>query len=136
MASAVDLSTSSLDHPTLKQASHNALRCYADLSSQVQTLLASDNLSVSDELYAFETLSESLKLATAACVALGGLDDELFNEIKEVLSLEARVVDEYLQDAATGCASVLVVKYVVFHFIGDLVVFQLIYIVCQFFKIG
>lgn len=106
---------------TVSKCLEDAAQCFTDLLEQIE-----EYGEVDPEMYAFETLSESLvrhvcrmlqqmliipkKLATVCSLALDEIDPVLFERVKLILSKEAPVVDAFLQDAALKSATVLVQK--------------------------
>lgn len=106
---------------TTRRALGAASQCFTDLLEQVE-----DFGEVDSEMYAFETMSESLvcaslsvfwrllnllqKLATVCTLALREVDVALYDRVKLILSGESPVVDAYLQDTALKSATVLVRK--------------------------
>lgn len=106
-----------------RKALDAASKCFLDLLEQVQEFADID-----PELYAFETLSESLvggkycyvmgfsdllipqKLATVCALVLDEIDPTLYDRVKLVLSDKSPVVDAFLQDAALKSSIVLVQK--------------------------
>ncbi|KZV73387.1 atypical/PIKK/PI4K protein kinase [Peniophora sp. CONT] len=95
--------------------SHNAklaLRETISISMQVFTdlllLLEQLEQEPSYDTYAWETLSESLKLAAVCTVALRELDQSLFSRLKGVLSVESPISDSLVQVTALKTVTVLV----------------------------
>ncbi|PPQ98140.1 hypothetical protein CVT26_003184 [Gymnopilus dilepis] len=68
---------------------------------------------------AWETLSESLKLATICCLALREIDEQLSNRILLLLSTESPISDNLVQEAALKATTVLVRSFP--HIASDMV---------------
>ncbi|EDR14914.1 uncharacterized protein LACBIDRAFT_187897 [Laccaria bicolor S238N-H82] len=60
------------------------------------------------DTYAWETMSESLKLASICCLALRELDEQLYARISLLLSNESPISDHLVQEAALKATTVLV----------------------------
>ncbi|KZT27321.1 atypical/PIKK/PI4K protein kinase [Neolentinus lepideus HHB14362 ss-1] len=82
----------------------SVLQCFTDLLIQIEEMEAEP----SPDSYAWETLSESLKLAAVCSVAQRQLDSSLFNHLKLLLSDESPVFDSLVQEAALKAATILV----------------------------
>ncbi|KAF8334229.1 uncharacterized protein EI90DRAFT_3051526 [Cantharellus anzutake] len=82
---------------------NSAMQCCADLLEQIEEIG-----DVNPEAYAYETLSESLKLATICCVAVGEAHAPLLDRLRLLLSERTPITDVDLQDSAIKCVVVLV----------------------------
>ncbi|KAF8579311.1 atypical/PIKK/PI4K protein kinase [Ramaria rubella] len=82
----------------------SALRCYADLLLQIEELDGDPSI----DTYAWETMSESLKLASVCSVALQDLDNTLFSRLQSLLSDLSPVSDALVQESALEATTVLV----------------------------
>ncbi|EPQ57891.1 hypothetical protein GLOTRDRAFT_114478 [Gloeophyllum trabeum ATCC 11539] len=80
------------------------LQCFTDLLVQIQEM----ETEPSSDSYAWETLSESLKLAAVCSVAQRQLNPSLFDHLKLLLSDESPVFDSLVQEAALKATTVLV----------------------------
>ncbi|TFK54620.1 hypothetical protein OE88DRAFT_1653021 [Heliocybe sulcata] len=101
---ALDTEVSSGVRDQLNSTVTSVLQCFTDLLVQIEEMEAEP----SPDSYAWETLSESLKLAAVCSVAQRQLDAPLFNHLKLLLSDESPVFDSLLQEAALKAATILV----------------------------
>ncbi|QRV86070.1 phosphatidylinositol 3- and 4-kinase [Ceratobasidium sp. AG-Ba] len=82
----------------------SAMKCFNDLLVQVGDMEDDPD----DDTYSWETMAESLKLATLCCVILDDLDSGLLNQLKLLLSDVSPAYDNLLQEAALTSLTVLV----------------------------
>ena len=95
---------SSDDKQSLKETISISMQVFADLLVMLEQL----EQEPAYDTYAWETLSESLKLATVCTVALQELDQALFSRLKGVLSVESPISDSLVQVTALKTVTVLV----------------------------
>ncbi|KIJ56890.1 hypothetical protein M422DRAFT_238481 [Sphaerobolus stellatus SS14] len=88
----------------LALSASSALRCYTDLLLQIEELEGEPSV----DTYAWETMAESLKLASVCSVALQDLDVNLFPRLKTLLSDASPISDALVQEAALEAMTVLV----------------------------
>ncbi|KAG8904073.1 phosphatidylinositol-4- kinase [Tulasnella sp. 403] len=88
----------------LRVALDSAMKCFEDLLGQIEEM----DVEPSMETYAYETMAESLKLASLCCIALGELDSGLFVRLKLLLSDASPVYENLVQEAALTSTTVLV----------------------------
>ncbi|KAG6880260.1 hypothetical protein C0992_001828 [Termitomyces sp. T32_za158] len=81
-----------------------AMQCFTDLSDQIDEMETEPSI----DTYAWETMSESLKLASVCSVALQELDGKLFSRLQLLLSEESSISDNLVQEAALKATTVLV----------------------------
>ncbi|KAK7693961.1 hypothetical protein QCA50_003536 [Cerrena zonata] len=86
------------------QTMDNAMQAFSNLLVQIEAM---DRMP-SEDSYAWETMSESLKLAAICSVALGDLDKKLYARVKLLLSDESPVSDNLVQEAALKATAILV----------------------------
>ncbi|RDB21005.1 Phosphatidylinositol 4-kinase stt4 [Hypsizygus marmoreus] len=89
---------------TLRQTVNYAMECFTDLLVQIEEMESEPSL----DTYAWETMSESLKLASVCSVALQELDRKLFSQLLRLLSDESPISDNLVQEAALKATTVLV----------------------------
>ncbi|EIN07209.1 hypothetical protein PUNSTDRAFT_71064 [Punctularia strigosozonata HHB-11173 SS5] len=65
----------------------------------------------SEDSYAWETMSESLKLAAVCCAALQTLDPDLYSRLKLLLSEESPISDSLVQESALKATTVIVQNF-------------------------
>ncbi|KAG8721515.1 phosphatidylinositol-4- kinase [Ceratobasidium sp. 394] len=82
----------------------SAMKCFNDLLVQVGDMEDDPD----DDTYSWETMAESLKLATLCCVILEDLDGGLLSQLKLLLSDASPAYDNLLQEAALTSVTVLV----------------------------
>ncbi|KAG9016282.1 phosphatidylinositol-4- kinase [Tulasnella sp. 427] len=82
----------------------SAMQTFEDLLVQIEEM----DVEPSMETYAYETMAESLKLASLCCIALGDLDSGLFSRLKLLLSDSSPVYENLVQEAALSAATALV----------------------------
>lgn len=100
-----------LEDGSKRQVEHvleTALRCYTDTTGAAQAWRGEGDI-VAD-LYTFEIVSESLKLAALCSVVLGQPDASLLSRIKLLLSENAPVFEPLVQEAALQSLMLLVIK--------------------------
>ncbi|CCM00003.1 uncharacterized protein FIBRA_02028 [Fibroporia radiculosa] len=88
----------------LKSTLEHAKDSFSDLLAQVEEMDAEP----SEDSYAWETMSESLKLAAVCSAALGELDKSLFNRLKLLLGVESSMCDNLVREAALKSTAILV----------------------------
>ncbi|CAK5277296.1 unnamed protein product [Mycena citricolor] len=88
----------------LKEKVEYSMKCFGDLFVQLQEMDAEPSL----DTYAYETLSESLKLASICSIASRSLDEELYSRLLLLLSDESPIFDNLVQEAALKATIVLV----------------------------
>ncbi|KAL4260020.1 PI3/PI4-kinase family protein [Pleurotus pulmonarius] len=84
-----------------------AMQCFADLLVQIEEMEAEPSI----DTYAWETMSESLKLATICSVALQEFDDKLLSRLLLLLSAESPISDNLVQEAALKATTVAVQNF-------------------------
>ncbi|KAI9508312.1 hypothetical protein F5148DRAFT_1275830 [Russula earlei] len=101
-------SESATSDPSLKSALRKSLglstQAFTDLLVQIEEMESEPSL----DTYAWETMSESLKLGTVCAVALRDLDSNLFSHLKAILSKDSPIADSLVQVAALKAVTVLV----------------------------
>ncbi|TFK76247.1 atypical/PIKK/PI4K protein kinase [Pluteus cervinus] len=85
----------------------HAMQCFTDLLLQIDELECDPLL----DAYAWETMSESLKLASVCSVALGKLDEKLSAKLSLLLSEDSPVFENLVQEAALKATTVLVQSF-------------------------
>ncbi|KAJ7085721.1 hypothetical protein B0H15DRAFT_846088 [Mycena belliarum] len=88
----------------LKSAVKYSMKCFSDLFVQIQEMDAEPSL----DTYAWETMSESLKLASICSIALHELDEALYSRLFLLLSDQSPICDNLVQEAALKATIVLV----------------------------
>ncbi|KAF9014020.1 hypothetical protein BDQ17DRAFT_1475819 [Cyathus striatus] len=89
---------------TLQSAIIYAMQCFNDLLAQIDDIDCEPSI----DTYAWETMSESLKLAAVGCIALKELDESLYGRVLLLLSRESPISDNLVQEAALKVTTVLV----------------------------
>ncbi|KAG7448129.1 uncharacterized protein BT62DRAFT_930208 [Guyanagaster necrorhizus] len=92
---------------TLKSTIQYAMQCFNDLLVQIEDM----DTDPPPDTYAWETMSESLKLASVCSVALQELDEELYSRLLLLLSEESPIFDNLVQEAALKATTVLVQNF-------------------------
>ncbi|KAF5380919.1 hypothetical protein D9615_004166 [Tricholomella constricta] len=92
---------------TLKMTVKYAMQCFTDLLVQIEEMDTEPSI----DTYAWETMSESLKLASICSVALQELDRKLFSRLLLLLSDESPISDNLVQEAALKATTVLVQSF-------------------------
>ncbi|KAK0463795.1 uncharacterized protein EV420DRAFT_1520089 [Desarmillaria tabescens] len=106
--SAIDLDiTEEATVATLKSTIHYAMQYFNDLLIQIEDM----DTDPPPDTYAWETMSESLKLASVCSVALHELDEELYSRLLLLLSEESPIFDNLVQEAALKATTVLVQNF-------------------------
>ncbi|KAH7903150.1 hypothetical protein BJ138DRAFT_1120668, partial [Hygrophoropsis aurantiaca] len=85
----------------LKATLQYALQCFNELLAQIEGMATDPPI----DTYAWETMSESLKLASICTIALRELDDELYTLLTLLLSDASPVSDNLVQEAALKAAT-------------------------------
>ncbi|KAF9246393.1 hypothetical protein BU15DRAFT_85159 [Melanogaster broomeanus] len=91
----------------LKSTIKGSLQCFDDLLAQIQDMETEPPV----DTYAWETMSESLKLASICSVALGELDSDLYAHLGLLLSDSTPIMDNLVQEAALKAMTVLVQSF-------------------------
>ncbi|EPS96826.1 hypothetical protein FOMPIDRAFT_1052946 [Fomitopsis schrenkii] len=89
---------------TLKATETYAMRSFSTLLVQIEEM----DTEPSEDSYAWETMSESLKLAAVCSAALGELDQSLQNRLKRLLGVESPACDNLVREAALKSTAILV----------------------------
>lgn len=92
----------------LKATVEYSMKCFSDLFVQIQEMDSEPSL----DTYAWETMSESLKLASICSITLHQLDEALYSRLLLLLSDQSPICDNLVQEAALKATIVLVHKYV------------------------
>ncbi|KAG8217643.1 hypothetical protein J3R82DRAFT_5796 [Butyriboletus roseoflavus] len=92
---------------TLSSTIRGSLQCFKDLLVQIQDM----DIEPPIDTYAWETMSESLKLASICSVALGELDPDLYASLGLLLSDQTPIMDNLVQEAALKAMTVLVQSF-------------------------
>ncbi|KAA1469432.1 atypical/PIKK/PI4K protein kinase [Dentipellis sp. KUC8613] len=93
-----------LQSDALKATMESAMLCFSDLLVQLEDMDAEPSL----DTYAWETMAESLKLATVCAIARQELDSSLFSRLKALLTLESPITDSLVQVSALKAMALLV----------------------------
>ncbi|KAJ6618823.1 hypothetical protein B0H10DRAFT_2217316 [Mycena sp. CBHHK59/15] len=88
----------------LKVTVEYSMKCFTDLFVQIQEMDTEPSL----DTYAWETMSESLKLASICSIALRELDEGLYSRLFLLLSDQSPICDNLVQEAALKATIVLV----------------------------
>ncbi|KAK7038059.1 hypothetical protein R3P38DRAFT_3311292 [Favolaschia claudopus] len=88
----------------LKATVDYSMKCFTDLFVQIQEMDAEPSL----DTYAWETMSESLKLASICSITLHQLDEALYSRLLLLLSDRSPICDNLVQEAALKATIVLV----------------------------
>ncbi|KAE9409758.1 hypothetical protein BT96DRAFT_962286 [Gymnopus androsaceus JB14] len=91
----------------LNKAIDYAMQCFTDLLVQIEEMDQEPSL----DTYAWETMSESLKLASICSVVLRKLDEKLFARLLLLLSDEAPISDNLVQEAALKATTIVVQNF-------------------------
>ncbi|KAJ4475685.1 hypothetical protein J3R30DRAFT_3735539 [Lentinula aciculospora] len=91
----------------LDKVTDYAMQCFTDLLVQIEEMDQEPSL----DTYAWETMSESLKLASVCSVVLRKLDDKLFARLLLLLSDEAPISDNLVQEAALKATTIVVQNF-------------------------
>ncbi|KAI0046132.1 atypical/PIKK/PI4K protein kinase [Auriscalpium vulgare] len=91
-------------HQSLKKLLDLSMQSFTDLLVQIEEMDSEPSL----DTYAWETMSECLKLGTICTVAIGDVDSSLFSRLKVILSPESPIADSLVQVAALKAVTVLV----------------------------
>ncbi|KAF5373565.1 hypothetical protein D9758_000828 [Tetrapyrgos nigripes] len=92
---------------SLKAATNYAMQCFTDLLVQIEDMESEPSM----DTYAWETMSESLKLASVSSVVLQDLDDKLFSRLLLLLSDESPITENLVQEAALKATTVVVQNF-------------------------
>ncbi|KZT09606.1 atypical/PIKK/PI4K protein kinase [Laetiporus sulphureus 93-53] len=88
----------------LKATLAHSVRSFSDLLLQVEET----DGPISEDSYAWETMSENLKLAAVCSSALGELDRGLSSRLKVLLGIESPMIDNMVREAALTSTAILV----------------------------
>ncbi|KAG1741975.1 hypothetical protein EDB19DRAFT_1895006 [Suillus lakei] len=88
----------------LRDVIRDALQCFSDLLEQIEGMETEPPV----DTYAWETMSESLKLASVCSVALRELDENLHTRLTQLLSDSPPILDNLVQESALKATTVLV----------------------------
>lgn len=91
----------------LRNVIRDALQCFSDLLEQIEGL----ETEPPSDTYAWETMSESLKLASVCSVAFRELDETLHTRLMQLLSDNAPILDNLVQESALKATTVLVQSF-------------------------
>ncbi|KAL1668533.1 hypothetical protein GGF50DRAFT_96468 [Schizophyllum commune] len=91
----------------MKKTIKYAMKCFTGLLVQIEEMESEPSI----DTYAWETMSESLKLASICSVALKDLDDKLYARLLLLLSDESPISDHLVQEAALKATTVLVQSF-------------------------
>ncbi|KAH9843165.1 atypical/PIKK/PI4K protein kinase [Rhodofomes roseus] len=89
---------------TLKATRDYAMKSFSTLLVQIEEM----DTEPSEDSYAWETMSESLKLAAVCSTALGELDKGLYNRLRRLLGIESPACDNMVREAALKSIAILV----------------------------
>ncbi|KAL0581133.1 Phosphatidylinositol 4-kinase stt4 [Marasmius crinis-equi] len=99
----------------LEETIKYTMQCFNDLLVQIEEMETEPSI----DTYAWETMSESLKLASICSVVLQSIDDKLFPRILLLLSDKSPISDNLVQEAALKASTILVQKWVVYVLVRD-----------------
>ncbi|KAJ7709476.1 hypothetical protein B0H17DRAFT_1155491 [Mycena rosella] len=102
-ASELDIKDKTIEK-ALKVTVEYSMKCFSDLFVQIQEMDSEPSL----DTYAWETMSESLKLASICSIALHDLDEALYSRLFLLLSDQSPICDNLVQEAALKATIVLV----------------------------
>ncbi|KAJ6502153.1 hypothetical protein C8R45DRAFT_975566 [Mycena sanguinolenta] len=88
----------------LKTTVEYSMKCFSDLLVQIQEMDSEPSL----DTYAWETMSESLKLASICSITLHQLDEALYSRLLLLFSDHSPICDNLVQEAALKATIVLV----------------------------
>ncbi|KAF7338006.1 hypothetical protein MVEN_02024500 [Mycena venus] len=88
----------------LKTTVEYSMKCFSDLFVQIQEMESEPSL----DTYTWETMSESLKLASICSITLHDLDEALYSRLLLLLSDHSPICDNLVQEAALKATIVLV----------------------------
>ncbi|KAG7092795.1 hypothetical protein E1B28_009114 [Marasmius oreades] len=91
----------------LKKAINYSMQCFNDLLMQVEEMDTEPSI----DTYTWETMSESLKLATICSVVLKEINDKLYPRMLFLLSDKSPICDHLVQEAALKAATILVQNF-------------------------
>ncbi|KAI0086351.1 atypical/PIKK/PI4K protein kinase [Irpex rosettiformis] len=101
-----------VDHDELfNTAAQETFGCAMQSFSKLLLQIEEMDTQPSEDSYAWETMSESLKLAAVCSRALGALDNSLFSRLQLLLSEDSPVSDNLVQEAALKATAVIVRKF-------------------------
>ncbi|KAI0345278.1 atypical/PIKK/PI4K protein kinase [Trametopsis cervina] len=98
------LSLNDVSVATVQETLSYAMQCFTNLLVQIEEM----DTEPSEDSYAWETMSESLKLAAVCSAAFGTLDNSLFSRIQLLLSEDSPVSDNLVQEAAMKATAIIV----------------------------
>ncbi|KAF9265698.1 hypothetical protein L218DRAFT_986377 [Marasmius fiardii PR-910] len=88
----------------LKKTIDYSMQCFNDLLVQIEEMETEPPV----DTYAWETMSESLKLASICSVVLKEINDKLYSRMLLLLSDKAPICDHLVQEAALKASTILV----------------------------
>ncbi|KAJ8087995.1 phosphatidylinositol-4- kinase [Marasmius tenuissimus] len=91
----------------LKKTIDYGMQCFNDLLVQIEEMESEPSV----DTYAWETMSESLKLASICSVVLQNIDDRLFPRLLLLLSDRSPISDNLVQEAALKASTILVQNF-------------------------
>ncbi|KAJ3753010.1 hypothetical protein EV360DRAFT_88184 [Lentinula raphanica] len=91
----------------LNRVTDYAMQCFTDLLVQIEDMEQEPSV----DTYAWETMSESIKLASVCSVVLRQLDDKLYARLLLLLSVEAPISDNLVQEAALKATTIIVQNF-------------------------
>ncbi|KAI0818966.1 atypical/PIKK/PI4K protein kinase [Irpex lacteus] len=91
----------------VRETFSHAMQAFSNLLIQIEEM----DTQPSEDSYAWETMSESLKLAAVCSRALGTLDTSLFSRLQLLLSEDSPISDNLVQEAALKATAVIVRKF-------------------------
>ncbi|EFI28353.1 atypical/PIKK/PI4K protein kinase [Coprinopsis cinerea okayama7 len=101
---ALELQVDDNTKSTLRAGVAYSMQCFTDLLVQIEAMRVDPSI----DIYAWETMAESLKLASVCCIALRELDEHLHSRILLLLSNTSPISDNLVQEAALKSTTVLV----------------------------
>ncbi|KAF7980170.1 hypothetical protein HWV62_39641 [Athelia sp. TMB] len=99
--------TDEMTRETLRTTLRYSMQCFTDLLCQIEEMDSEPTL----DTYAWETMSESLKLASVCSVALRELDESLYSRLTLLLSDQSPISENLVQEAALKATTVLVQSF-------------------------
>ncbi|THU88594.1 hypothetical protein K435DRAFT_821590 [Dendrothele bispora CBS 962.96] len=89
---------------SLRSTTTYAMQCFTDLLVQIEDMESEPSV----DTYAWETMSESLKLASISSVIQRDLDEKLFSRLLLLLSDDSPITDNLVQEAALKATTIVV----------------------------
>ncbi|KZP21149.1 hypothetical protein FIBSPDRAFT_788486 [Athelia psychrophila] len=103
----LDVAADEKTRETLNTMLRYSMQCFTDLLCQIEEMDSEPTL----DTYAWETMSESLKLASVCSVALHELDEGLYSRLTLLLSDQSPISENLVQEAALKATTVLVQSF-------------------------